>query len=266
MKLLMVNDEEFTVNTMKNEIPWQSFGISDVYIAYTVNEGKEIIARNQVDLLLCDIEMPEENGIGLIRWIRDKGLDIDCILLTCHADFNYAKEAVTLNCQDYLLLPTSYENIGNTVQKVVQRRTEFLKNKKLQEYGQSWLRKKEDNVNKDTDHVRTSKELVAECTSFILQNLNSDTLSVNEIAASFFINPIYLNRIFKKEKGIAISQFIIREKMSLAAELLKNPNSSGIAVAITVGYPNYSYFAHTFKKYFGCTPSQFSEQSKPSME
>lgn len=263
MKLLMVNDEEFTINTMKDEIPWADYGISDVYIAYNVSEGKEIISQHQIDILLCDIEMPEENGIALIRWIRINHYDIDCILLTCHADFNYAKEAVTLNCQDYLLLPTSYENIGNTVIKVVDRRTDRLQNNRLQEYGKSWLMTKEQKVDKKDENSRTTKEVIAECVSYILQNLNNENLSVNEIASLFYMNPIYLNRIFKKEKNIAISQFIIKEKMSLAAELLKNPNSSAIAVAKQVGYPNYSYFAHTFKKYYGCTPTQYCKKMPP---
>jgi AraC-like DNA-binding protein len=92
-----------------------------------------------------------------------------------------------------------------------------------------------------------------------MENLGNEELSVNEIAAHFYLSPIYLNRIFKKEKSITIGQFIIREKMNLAAQLLRTSNHSAVAVAEQVGYPNYSYFSATFKKYFGCTPSQYKE-------
>lgn len=258
----MVNDDKITVNIMKTEIPWSKYDI-EVFIAYNVSEGQNIISQNQIDLLLCDIEMPEENGIALIRWIREKELDIDCIFLTCHADFNYAKEAITLNCQDYLLMPTSYDNIVTTVLKVFNRRQERLLNNKLQEYGKSWLDSQNQLIADNREPARTPKELVEECVSYILQNLNSETLSVNEIAAHFYMNPIYLNRIFKKEKNIAISQYIIKEKMSLAAELLKNPENSAVTVANRLGYPNYSYFAHTFRKYYDCTPAQYHEKMCP---
>lgn len=255
----MVNDDKITVNIINTEIPWKHYDI-DTFVAYNVSEGQEIIQQNQIDILLCDIEMPEENGIALIRWIRERELDIDCIFLTCHADFNYAKEAITLNCQDYLLMPTSYENIINTVLKVMHRRKQRLQNNRLQEYGKSWLSSQRQLVLDNQETTRTPKELVEECAAYILQNLKSETLSVNEIASHFYMNPIYLNRIFKKEKNIAISQFIIKEKMSLAAELLKSPDNTAVAVANQLGYPNYSYFAHTFRKYYDCTPAQYHEK------
>lgn len=262
MNLLMVNDLELTVNTMKEEIPWEQYGIDQVFVAYNVVEGQKVISEQTIDLLLCDIEMPGEYGIALIRWIREQEYDIDCILLTCHAEFNYAREAITLNCQDYLLLPASYETIGETVKKVAKRRIQRLQDARLQEYGKSWLKEKEDRVNQDSETGKSPKKVVEECVAYIMRNLNNEELSVNDIAAHFYLNPIYLNRIFKKENNITISQFIIREKMSLAAQLLKNPSSSALAVANQVGYQNYSYFSTMFKKYYGCTPSQYRDQEE----
>lgn len=64
MRLLMVNDEVLTAETMKEEIPWEQYGIEQVYTAYDVEAGKECIRNNPVDIMLCDIEMPGENGLG----------------------------------------------------------------------------------------------------------------------------------------------------------------------------------------------------------
>ena len=51
---------------------------------------------HRVDILLCDIEMPGENGLGLLRWVREQEKEIECIFLTCHAKFAYAQEAIIL--------------------------------------------------------------------------------------------------------------------------------------------------------------------------
>ncbi|MCC8103753.1 MAG: helix-turn-helix domain-containing protein [Clostridiales bacterium] len=260
MNLLMVNDAVAAVNAMTEQIDWKQYGISHVFVAYNVEEGKTVIREQSIDVLLCDIEMPGEYGISLIRWIRENKYEIECVLLTCHADFAYAQEAVILGCQDYVLLPASYETIGNTVQKVVERHRERQKNSRLQEYGKSWLRSKEERVAVPPESQKTPKDVVADCVNYIVDNLGNENLSVNEIASHFYLSPIYLNRIFKKEQGIAISQYIIREKMTLAAELLKQPGSSATAVAIQVGYPNYPYFSTLFKKYYACTPSQYREK------
>lgn len=81
-----------------------------------------------------------------------------------------------------------------------------------------------------------------------MKNISDEALNVADIAAHFYLNAIYLNRIFKREKGMNISQWIIRERMLLAAELLKNPSNTAIAVAIRVGYSNYPYFSSRIQK------------------
>lgn len=162
-----------------------------------------------------------------------------------------------MNCQDYLLLPASYESIGATIQKVVNRRQERLNISQLVEYGKSWLHEKDQQVSQNAEKSRNQKDVIEECVSYILSNLDNPELSVNQVASHLYLNAIYLNRIFKREKNMTIIQFIINEKMALAARLLQNSSSSVVAIAEQVGYPNYSYFSTIFKKHYGCTPTQY---------
>lgn len=121
MNLLIVNDEQLTAETMKKDMDWASYGISEVYTAYDTEAARACIAEHPVDILLCDIEMPGENGLGLLRWVREQEKEIECIFLTCHAKFAYAQEAIILGCQDYILIPARYEDIGEKIRKVVDR-------------------------------------------------------------------------------------------------------------------------------------------------
>lgn len=260
MNLLMVNDAVLELHTMEKTIGWEKYGIEKVYIADNAAAARLIIKDSPIDILLCDIEMPMENGISLIRWIRAEKYDIDCILLTCHADFTYAKEALTLNCCEYILLPAKYEDIGLNVQKVVKERSRRLHDNRLQEFGETWIRSMQDSL--PPEESANPRETVNQCAAYIMKNISEETLNVTDIAAHFYLNAIYLNRIFKREKGINISQWIIRERMLLAAELLKNPANTAIAVATRVGYSNYPYFSTVFKKYYGCTPSQYTEKNR----
>ncbi len=70
MNLLIVNDAVVEVQTMQDNIPWPTYGIERVYTAFCVEDARDTIRQKPVDVLLCDIEMPGENGIALIRWIR----------------------------------------------------------------------------------------------------------------------------------------------------------------------------------------------------
>ena len=260
MNLLMVNDAVLELHTMEKTIEWEKYGIEKVYTADNASAARLIIKDTPIDILLCDIEMPMENGISLIRWIRAGQYDIDCILLTCHADFTYAKEALTLNCCEYILLPAKYEDIGLNVQKVAKERARRIHDSRLQEFGETWIRSMQDSL--PSEESTNPKETVSQCAAYIMKNISDEALNVADIAAHFYLNAIYLNRIFKREKGMNISQWIIRERMLLAAELLKNPSNTAIAVAIRVGYSNYPYFSTVFKKYYGCTPSQYAEKNR----
>lgn len=46
--------------------------------------------------MICDIEMPKENGLSLIQWIQDMYPEIINIILTGYPDFNYARSAISL--------------------------------------------------------------------------------------------------------------------------------------------------------------------------
>ncbi len=261
MKLLMVNDAVETVQTMQEEIPWSSYGISQVDVAYNADEAKVKIAGHIPDILLCDIEMPGDNGITLIRWIRENNYDIDCILLTCHADFDYAREAVSLKCQEYILMPADYETIGRTILKTVHRRQKRIQDAKLMEYGKSWISEKELAAHDEISR-KSPAEIAADCYYYILSHLSDTDLNVNHLADHFYMSPVYLNRIFKREKGITLNKCIINERMALAAHLLEDPHHSVVNVAEQVGYLNYPYFTQVFKSYYGCSPTQYSQKCK----
>lgn len=259
MNLLMINDEVLTVETMKTDISWKQYGIDEVYTAYDVPTAKACIAEHSIDILLCDIEMPGENGIAMLRWVRENKMDTECIFLTCHASFEYAKEAIQLGCSNYILIPAKYEDIGAAVQKVVNRivaRKDILR---YLEYGKQAVREKIEHAT-DLLGQKNVMNLVDATVSYIINNLGSESLSVNEIAEKLYVHPVYLNRIFSKERGITIGQFIIGERMKLAADLLKTNYLNANAVAELVGYKSYSNFNQMFKKYFGCSPSQYQEQ------
>lgn len=264
MNLLIVNDIAIEATTMAADILWADYGIAKVFTAFSANEARSVITANQIDILLCDIEMPHENGLSLIHWLQDNDYDIDCVLLTCHADFEYAREGLSLGCQDYITLPARYEDIAASVLKVCLRRKQHQNEKRLQQYGQNWLANQKEN-HSESDEVGTHftpAEIAEKCTNYILDHIGDSDLSVTDVANHVFLNPIYLNRVFKKERGVSINQWIIKERMELASTLLLTTDKTAIDIAYQIGYNNYPYFSTVFKKYFGTTPSQYVKEKK----
>lgn len=261
MILLIVNDEVFIAETMKTEIEWKKYGIDEVYIAYDVCSAKEIIKRRNIDILLCDIEMPRENGLALMRWIRDNKMEIECVILTCHAKFAYAQEALNLRCQDYVVMPVPYEEIGRIVYKVVERIEKQKEEKLYIQYGKYALNEK---VPKEEEYGTPERmdltQILEEVPKYIKQNIAETDLNVENIASHFHFHPVYLNRIFKKQMNVSIRQFIIDERMRLAIHLLRKENCNVSEVAEKVGYSHYNNFYNMFKKTYKMSPAQYMEK------
>lgn len=128
MNVLIVDDQREIVEGMIQGICWEKFPeIRHVSGAETAKKAREIISAQKIDILLCDIEMPQEDGISLVRWIREKKITCECIFLTSHAEFNYAKEAVSLESFDYILKPARYETIEEVIRKAIIKRTKSQK-------------------------------------------------------------------------------------------------------------------------------------------
>lgn len=260
MTLLIVNDEVVVADTMKAEIAWAEYGIDTVCVAYDACSAKEIIQGHDIDIMLCDIEMPRENGLALLRWIRGQGREIECIFLTCHAEFSYAQEAIGLRCQDYILTPAKYEDIGATIRRVVERIRSQKEERLYIEYGKYTLKEKEQKNQESVGMRPEPGQVVEEIAGYVIRNLSDFELNVESIASHFHFHPVYLNRIFRREKSISIGQFIINERMKMAAILLREGRHTVNEVAEMVGYAHYSNFYNMFKKTYKISALRYIEE------
>lgn len=135
MNLLIVDDQIYVVAGIRNGISWERLGIHEVYTAYSAQEARTVFEKHSIDILLCDIEMPGENGLELFAWVNGQGFDTACIFLTAHADFGYAQTALTLGSFDYILQPARYEEIENSVLRAKGQIYEKRKERHFYDYG-----------------------------------------------------------------------------------------------------------------------------------
>ncbi|WP_435171276.1 response regulator transcription factor [Paenibacillus glycanilyticus] len=91
---------------------------------------------------------------------------------------------------------------------------------------------------------------------YIYEHLD-DELSREQIALHVHLNAAYLSRLFKKEKGISLSDFIVKVRMEKAKQLLQEPEIKISNAASSVGYTHFSHFAKMFKKVIGQTPQEY---------
>ncbi len=139
MNLIIIDDEKLMVKSIKEHYDWSSLQIDQVFTAYDINSAKEIFDKEQMNIMLCDIEMPGGNGIELYRWVKENHPNVLNIFLTCHADFKYAKEALSLGSFEYILKPIPYSDLEVTIKKAVEQVHVWQKVEDLTSHGKQWL-------------------------------------------------------------------------------------------------------------------------------
>lgn len=146
MNILVVDDLVSVVNGIVNAIDWKKLNIDGVFKAHNAYEAKIIIKNVPIDILMTDIEMPGESGIDLVAWVHEENKDIECIFMSSHADFEYARRALQTGSCEYVLLPCPNEEIEAILEKAVLRLNGRREKDKMYEYGKVvtedvWLEK-----------------------------------------------------------------------------------------------------------------------------
>lgn len=121
---------------------------------------------------------------------------------------------------------------------------------------QQWVNQLIDAVSERIAVKGPINSVVVSVQAFVEKHLDQE-LAREEIASHVHLNPAYLSRLFRKETGMVLSDYILQARMKQAANLLSKTNKSISEVADSLGYGNFSYFSRLFRKTYGMTPLDY---------
>ena len=102
-KVLLVDDEEEVRNAIEQRINWEELGFEVIGKAQNGVKAMEIAEKLQPDVVITDIKMPYMNGLELARNLKEENPGVRILILTGFDEFEYAKEAVHLEIEEYIL-------------------------------------------------------------------------------------------------------------------------------------------------------------------
>lgn len=115
-RLLIVDDEALIREGLRARIAYFDFPDLDVSEAGSGREALEAFCRENIDLALVDIAMPDMNGLELISRAKAAGSGARFLLLSGYAEFAYAQEAITLGVRAYLNKPVSNDVLRENIE------------------------------------------------------------------------------------------------------------------------------------------------------
>lgn len=260
MRILLIDDEIVALNALKKRVDWVKYGFTEVWTAQDAASAKELLCKDTVDLMLCDIEMPGEDGLSLVEYVKQTYPATECIMVTCHADFNYIKKSMKFGVKDYILKPIDYEELEGLL---IQFAEDYQRQQNREKLGK--LVEKTQELKKDTGESEgdSNEERLKIVKEYIEEHIQ-EKISVGDLANLIHINEQHLMRIFKRETGQSVVEYITERRIIIASNLLKDTNHTINFIADCVGCENYSYFTKLFKRFTGFTPREYRMQFKKS--
>ncbi|PYI56161.1 helix-turn-helix domain-containing protein [Paenibacillus flagellatus] len=126
IRALIVDDEYFVRKGLITTMPWNDFGIEIAGEAANGEKALEWMGGHPVDLLVTDLSMPVMNGFDLMRSVKERYPHVRVIVLTCHEDFHYVRDALRLGAIDYIVkTELEQESMEEALRRVVRRLNEL---------------------------------------------------------------------------------------------------------------------------------------------
>ncbi len=138
MKALVVDDDRNTVEVIRKAISWESLGIDRVFFSYEIETAKKILEKEEVDIIISDIEMPMGTGIDLIIWAREHQKKGEFLFLTCHESFEFASYAIQYQAAAYLIKPFEPEKMEIELRRLIFKRKREQDLKDAEKYRAMW--------------------------------------------------------------------------------------------------------------------------------
>ncbi len=243
MKIMIVEDEQRARDglcKLLKSIP------GDHELVAQASNGQaalELILQLKPDVVFTDIKMPFLDGLTLARTVRAYHLPTEFVIISAYADFELARQSISLDVAEYMLKPITQEDVKLALDRV-QRRLRG-------ERGYA--------VRKDVSlraQYPDAHPLILRALD-IIQLRYAGKINQRDLAGELGISPEYFSYLFSKNVGETFSSFLQRYRIEQAKTLYREGTCSKREVPYRVGFSDAKYFNQVFRKVTGRSPSEY---------
>lgn len=217
----------------------------------TASNGREACeifnSTPSLSLILLDLDMPIMTGIEALDIIRATNSNVKVIIMTGRSSHEYAKKCANLNVQGYIEKPFEMKQLREQIQSAL-----GLEDFKI--LRELWNNDYEKRLDSISDFIKK--------TIHYLEKQDYVKLSIKELAKQLEVTHEHLSRIFHKECGIRLNEYMRKIKIEKGKEyLVKNHQLSIKDIAASIGINDDKHFCKIFKEETGVTPTEFRKRT-----
>lgn len=191
-KVLIVEDDPMVASI--NSIFLEKYSNLEVInIAKNEEEVFEILEKNCVDLILCDVYLGESNGIEILKKIRSKGILTDIIFITALNESNKIKEAVAFGAIDFLIKPYNQARLDAAIGKFLKKNELLIKTTMDQEECDEYF----SSDSNQTEFPKGINEKTLEKIELFLSENRKKWWNANKLSEQLNISTVTLSKYLK---------------------------------------------------------------------
>ena len=229
MRVLIVEDEQAARSGLTRLLNQVDARIEIAGAAPDGKQGLAMIRALSPELVFVDICMPVMDGLEMIRMAQAQGLKTRYVVISAFAEFEYARRAMALGVQEYLVKPITMDDIVALLDRV---QPSFRESSAV-------------------CHPLVSRTLA------IIDERYRDAINLASISAELGVTPEYLSYLFHRDMGINFSAYLRRSRINHAVALMREGHSRIYEIAHAVGFVDAKYFCRVFREVLGKSPGEY---------
>ena len=246
MYRLLIIDDQNSCEAIKNILDWAAYGFSVVMTADSYVEGVNLALDMRPHLTLLGTRLGKFQGYEMADNLRAMGLRSIFAVMSTERDPEQIIQALRAGARDFLRKPVEEPELRNFVERVV-----------VHDLGGALPR--EDQVRHDVDPVLkvpyTDLSKITNKIIMIVKSSYRQPQTLTAIAESMHMSGKYIGRIFLRDTGIKVSEYLMAYRMLEARKLIVGTQEKISVIAGMVGYVQLNNFYIHFRNYFGVSPS-----------
>lgn len=228
-------------------------GKYNVLVAETAKCALEQLSHNDIDMIVCDITLPDMIGWDLCKKIKTdyRYMHIPIIILTAKQGVEDQVVSYNIGTDGFLTKPFEIKVLEARIDNLI------LTYKRLQ----STFRKEQSMDFSILPYQAADKKLLEKITFTVREHLEEAEFDLEMLSKELGMSKSTLHRKIKAMTGLTPLDFIRNIKMKEACVMLNARQLSISEIAYALGFTNPKYFTKCFKDEFGVTPTEFQQKS-----
>lgn len=239
-KALIIDDEKPVQIAIQKLGHWARYDIETPRLACNGKDGLNAMREFHPDIVFVDMNMPVMDGCAFLEKASAEFPSSQYIVVSGYDEFSYARQAIRYGACDYLLKPVVEEDLNKAIEKAI------LKIDPQASFQDD-----------DTVPDRISPDQVAEIIKEYIESHYCENIKITMFAEKYFFSIEYLTKLFRKQYGFTIYEYVLKLRMERAKELLAHEENKVSDIAERLGYADHHYFSKAFRTYYHISPSQY---------